>query len=50
MKTPEMAWITQIKYTLSSSSVYCICFIIQNVYIFCLLSYSDSNAFVHIGD
>ncbi len=37
MKIPEMAWITQINYTLSYSSVYCIYFIIQNIYIFCLL-------------
>ncbi len=37
MKIPEMAWITQINYTESYSCVYCIYFIIQNVYIFCLL-------------
>ncbi len=37
MKIPEMAWITQINYALSQSSVYCIYFIIHNVYIFCLL-------------
>ncbi len=44
MKIPGMAWITQINYTFLQSSVYCLCFIIQNVYIFCLLSYSDSSA------
>ncbi len=48
MKIPEMAWITQINYTLSYSSVYSIYFIIQNVYIFYLLSYSNSNAYIHI--
>ncbi len=37
MKIPEMAWITQINYTRAYSCVYCIYFIIQNVYIFCLL-------------
>ncbi len=37
MKIPEMAWITPINYTLSYSCVYCIYFIIHNVYIFCLL-------------
>ncbi len=48
MKIPEMAWITQINYTLSKLSVYSIYFIIQNIYIFCLLSYSNSNVFIHI--
>ncbi len=50
MKIPEMAWKTEINFTLSYSSVYCIRFIIQNVYIFCLLSYRNSNDFVHFGD
>ncbi len=48
MKITEMAWITQINYTLSKTSVYSIYFIIQNVYIFCLLSYSHNNAFINI--
>ncbi len=41
MKIPEMAWITQINYALSS--VYCIYFFIQNVYLFCLLVSSATS-------
>ncbi len=45
-----MAWIAQINYTLSQLIVYFLCFIIQNIYIFRLLRYRDSNAFVHVRD
>ncbi len=50
MKLPEMAWITHKLYIVV---VECLmyCFIIQNLYLVCLLSlHSNSNAFVHIGD
>ncbi len=42
MKIPEMAWITA---KLNIVVVECLLylFIIQNLYIFCLLSYSNSN-------
>ncbi len=42
-----MAWITQINYTLLYSSIYCIYFY-QNFYIFCLLRYNNSNAFISL--